>query len=92
MAEGVSDWQRFKLWGGVLRIAYQLSKLRKSGELQRILDASAYDYLRPDSFQGDDWFHVHLKGSKRQDDFLYSSLRENQVLWWIVERHLQEAR
>jgi hypothetical protein len=89
MAERLSDWKRFKLWLDDWKIAWALGKLRRSGELQRILDASPYTFLRPGSFQGDDWYHVHPKGSNRLDDVVHSSLSESRTLWWIVEHHRQ---
>ncbi|MGI9420091.1 MAG: hypothetical protein ACR2RA_19885 [Geminicoccaceae bacterium] len=87
MAERLSDWQRFKLWIEDLKIAYALNKLRRIGELQRILDESPYTYLRPGSSLGDDWYHVHPKDSNQMDAIVHSSLRENRALWWIVEHH-----
>jgi hypothetical protein len=87
MAERISDWTRFKLWLKSRKAASRVKKLRQSGELQRILDESAYAYLPAGSFLGDDWYHVYPKGSNRQEDFVYSSLNENDVLLWIVEHH-----
>ncbi len=89
MAERLSDWKRFKLWLEDLKIAHHLSKLRRDGTLQRILDQSPYTYLRPGSFQGDDWYHIHPKGSDRMDEIVHSCLHENQALWWIVKHHRQ---
>lgn len=87
MAERLSGWKRLRLGLKRLKLAYELRQLRRSGELKRILDASKYGYLRPGSFQGDDWFHVYPKGSKRQEDFVFSSLSENEVIGWILDRH-----
>ncbi len=70
-----------------LRIAHALGKLRQSGELRRILDVAPYTYLQPGSFQGDDWYHVHWRDAPGQANFLYSSLNENDVIWWILQRH-----
>lgn len=90
MADGLSDWKRFTRWIEGRKIARALRRLRRSGDLQRILDISPYTYLRPGSFQGDDWYHVHPKGSTRMEDVVHSSLDENRALWWIVEHHRRQ--
>jgi len=91
MAERLSDWTRFKLWLKRRKLARDLNKLRRDGQLQHILDKSPYTYLPPGSFMGDDWYHVYRRDKPKQEDFLYSSLHENDVLWWIVERSRSES-
>ena len=73
------------------KIARDLKKLRHGGELQCILEKSPYTYLPPGSFQGDDWYHVHRRDALKPEEFLYSSLYETDVLWWIVERYRRDV-
>ena len=91
MAEKQRGWTGITRWLRRRKIAWDLNRLRRDGELQRILERSPYTYLPPGSFQGDDWYHVHRRDAPMPENFLYSSLGEDDVLWWIVERDRTET-
>ena len=72
--------QRWKEW-------YAVRKLRKSGELDRILAASPYRIITPGGMGHQTYDVVTRDDPEPQDRLPFSGITLEQALLWLVERY-----